>query len=144
MKLYEIMKKLKSDESVTKLAEIKLDFSTQLIWLKYKITFRKNSFIKIMKMIFNSIQTKVKKYIYIHITKRKQWIKKDKQHYDIKKFISDIICTTYSKYNAKRIYFHGNIVALAKWTDCREINAFNCTQLCNCNFFNYIESCSVC
>lgn len=65
------MKKLKSDESVTKLAEIKLDFSTQLIWLKYKITFRKNSFIKIMKMIFNSIQTKVKKYIYIY-TYRKE------------------------------------------------------------------------
>lgn len=64
------MKKLKSDESVTKLAEIKLDFSTQLISLKYKITFRKNSFIKIMKMIFNSIQTKVKKYIYIYISQR--------------------------------------------------------------------------
>lgn len=59
------MKKLKSDESVTKLAEIKLDFSTQLISLKYKITFRKNSFIKIMNMILNSIQTKVKKNIYI-------------------------------------------------------------------------------
>lgn len=59
------MKKLKSDESVTKLAEIKLDFSTQLISLKYKITFRKNSFIKIMNMILNSIRTKVKKNIYI-------------------------------------------------------------------------------
>lgn len=59
------MKKLKSDESVTKLAEIKLDFSTQLISLKYKITFRKNSFIKIMNMILNSIQTKLKKNIYI-------------------------------------------------------------------------------
>lgn len=60
------MKKLKSDESVTKLAEIKLDFSTQLISLKYKITFRKNSFIKIMNMILNSIQTKVKKNIYTY------------------------------------------------------------------------------
>lgn len=71
-----------------------------------------------MKIILNSIQTKVKiKYIYIYIyisQRENNESKGTKQHYDIKKFISDIICTAYSKNNAKRIYFHGNIVALAK------------------------------